>query len=60
MKLGDGKKKAGASKKDKNKTASAAVEQPSPARRFALPLLADLVSVSSGEVIHSNSDSDRR
>jgi hypothetical protein len=59
VKLDDGKKKAGASKKDK-KIAGAALEQPSPARRFTPPLLADLVSVSSGEAINSNSDSDRR
>ena len=59
VKLGDGKKKAGASKKDK-KIAGAALEQPSTARRFSPPLLADLVSVSSGEAIHSNSDLDRR
>ena len=61
VKLGGGKKKnAGASKKDKKKLAGAALEQPSPARRFSLPLLADVVSVSSGEAINSNSDSDRR
>jgi hypothetical protein len=61
VKIGDGKKKAGASKKDKKKKlAGAALEQPSPARRFSPPLLADVVSVSSGEAIHSNSDSDRR
>jgi hypothetical protein len=59
VKLDAGKKKAGASKK-KKKIAGAALEQPSPARRFSLPLLADLVSVSSGEAIHSNSDLDRR
>jgi hypothetical protein len=59
VKLDDRKKKAGASKKDK-KIAGAAVEDPSPVRRFSPPLLADLVSVSSGEAIHSNSDSDRR
>jgi hypothetical protein len=59
VKLGDGKK-AGASKKNKKKVAGAALEQPSPARRFSPPLLADMVSVSSGEAIHSNSDSDRR
>jgi hypothetical protein len=53
-----GGRKASASKKDK--IASAAVGQPAPARRFTLPLLADVVSVSSGEAIHSNSDSDRR
>jgi hypothetical protein len=61
VKLDDGKKKAGASKNnDKKKVARAALEQPSPARRFSPPLLADTVSVSSGEAIHSNSDSDRR
>jgi hypothetical protein len=59
VKLDDGKKKAGASKKDK-KIAGAALEQPSPARRFSLPLLADVVSVSSGGAINSNSDLDRR
>jgi hypothetical protein len=59
VELGGGKKKAAASKKDR-KTASAAVEQPSPRRRFSVPLLADVVSVSSGEAIHSNSDPDRR
>jgi hypothetical protein len=51
--------KAGASKKDQ-KTAKAAVGQPAPARRFSLPLLADLVSVSSAGGDHSNSDQDRR
>jgi hypothetical protein len=60
VKLDDGKKKAGASKKDKKKLAGAALEQPSPVRRFSPPLLADVVSVSSGEAIHSNSNSDRR
>jgi hypothetical protein len=55
----DAGKKAGASKKNK-KLAGAALEQPSPARRFSLPLLADMVSVSSGEAIHSNNDLDRR
>jgi hypothetical protein len=58
VKLG-GKKNAAASKKDK-KMAGAALQQPRPARRFSLPLLADVVSVSSGEAINSNSDSDRR
>jgi hypothetical protein len=52
--------KARASKKDKKKVASAAVGQPAPARRFSLPLLADLVSVSSGQGGNSNSDQDRR
>jgi hypothetical protein len=51
--------KARASKKDK-KVASAAVGQPAPARRFSLPLLAELVSVSSGRGHNSNSDQDRR
>jgi hypothetical protein len=60
VKLGGGKKKATASKKDNKKLAGAALEQPSPARRFSPPLLADVVSVSSGEAINSNSDSDRR
>jgi hypothetical protein len=50
---------ARASKKDK-KIASAAVGQPAPARRFSLPLLADLVSVSSGRGGNSNSGQDRR
>jgi hypothetical protein len=50
---------ARASKKDK-KLASAAVGQPAPARRFALPLLADLVSVSSGNGGNSNSGQGRR
>src|ERR687895_290473 len=50
VKVGD--EKANASKKDK-KTAKAAVGQPAPARRFSLPLLADLVSVSSGGGDHS-------
>jgi hypothetical protein len=57
---GDKKKNAGASKKDKKKLTGAALEQPSPVRRFSSPLLADVVSVSSGEAINSNSDSDRR
>jgi hypothetical protein len=60
VELDDGKKKAGASKKNNKKVAGAALEQPSPVRRFSPPLLADVVSVSSGEAIHSNSDSDRR
>jgi hypothetical protein len=50
---------ARASKKDK-KVASAAVGQPAPARRFALPLLTDLVSVSSGNGGNSNSGQGRR
>jgi hypothetical protein len=66
VKLGGGKKKAASSKKavsskkDKKKLAGAALEQPSPVRRFSPPLLADVVSVSSGEAINSNSGSDRR
>jgi hypothetical protein len=60
VKVGDGKKNAAASKKDNKKLAGAALEQPSPARRFSPPILADVVSVSSGEAINSNSDSDRR
>jgi hypothetical protein len=60
VKIGGGKKNAAASKKDNKKLAGAALEQPSPARRFSPPLLADVVSVSSGEAINSNSDSDRR
>ena len=65
VKLDDGKKKADASKKDKT-VAGASLVQPSasgaPAghRRFSVPLLADLVSVSSTESINSNSDLDRR
>ncbi|HEV2874382.1 MAG TPA: hypothetical protein VGW14_04475, partial [Thermoleophilaceae bacterium] len=59
VELGAGKKKAGASKKDK-KIAGAALEQPSPARRFSPPLRADGVSVSSGAAMNSNSDLDRR
>ena len=60
VKVGDGKKNAAASKKDNKKLAGAALEQPSPVRRFSPPILADVVSVSSGEAINSNSDSDRR
>jgi hypothetical protein len=60
VKVGDGKKNAAASKKDNKKLAGAALEQPSPERRFSPPILADVVSVSSGEAINSNSDSDRR
>jgi hypothetical protein len=60
VKLGGGKKKAASSKKNRKKLAGAALEQPSPVRRFSPPLLADVVSVSSGEAINSNSDSDRR
>lgn len=59
------KKRAAAAKKDKT-VAGASLQQPSarraPAghRRFSVPLVADLVSVSSTESINSNSDSDRR
>jgi hypothetical protein len=60
VKIAGGKKKAASSKQDKKKIAGAALEQPSAARRFSPPLLADVVSVSSGEAINSNSDSDRR
>src|ERR687895_2153954 len=57
----DGRKGNAATSKTKNKRiAGAALQQPSPARRFPPPLLADVVSVSSGEAINSNSDSDRR
>jgi hypothetical protein len=56
----DAKNNASASKKKDKKIASAAVGQPAPARRFALPLLADLVSVSSGEGGNSNSGHGRR
>jgi hypothetical protein len=65
VKLDDGKQKAGASKKDKT-VAGASLAQPSASRapaghrRFSVPLLADLVSVSSTESINSNSDLDRR
>jgi hypothetical protein len=57
--------KASASKKNSkaakgSKTAGAAVGRPAPTRRFALPLLADLVSVSSGSGANSNRDRDRR
>jgi hypothetical protein len=62
VEIGAGGKKAGASKKgsDKKQIAGAALEQPSARRRFSVPLLADVVSVSSGEEIDSNSDPDRR
>jgi hypothetical protein len=60
VKLDGRKGNAAASKKDEKKIAGAALQQPSPARRFSSPLLADVVSVSSGEAINSNSDSDRR
>ena len=65
VKLDDGKKKAGASKKDKTVSGASLVQPsasraPSGHRRFSVPLLADLVSVSSTESINSNSDLDRR
>jgi hypothetical protein len=53
--------KASAAKRPKtSKTASAAVGGKQTPRRFVVPILADLVSVSSGAVSHSNSDGDRR
>jgi hypothetical protein len=55
---GDAKKNGKAAKA--NKSASAAVGRPAPARRFSLPLLADLVSVSSGNGADSNRGEDRR
>jgi hypothetical protein len=55
---GDSKKKGKAAKA--SKSASAAVGRPAPARRFSLPLLADLVSVSSGNGADSNRGGDRR
>jgi hypothetical protein len=61
VKLGGRKGNASASKTNDKKIAGAALQQQgSPARRFSTPLLADVVSVSSGEAINSNSDSDRR
>jgi hypothetical protein len=65
VKLDDGKKKAGASKKDKTVSGASLVQPsasraPSGHRRFSVPLLADLVSVSSTESVNSNSDLDRR
>jgi hypothetical protein len=61
VEIGRDGKDAGASKKDRRKQiAGAALEQPTPARRFSVPLLADLVSVSSGEGIESTSNPDRR
>ena len=44
----------------KGKTAGAAVGSPPSPRRFVAPILADLVSVSSGADIDSNSNRDRR
>ncbi|HET8821750.1 MAG TPA: hypothetical protein VFM57_09405 [Thermoleophilaceae bacterium] len=44
----------------RGKTASAAVGTPTEARRFASPLLSDLVSVSSGADADSNNHQDRR
>ena len=60
VKLDGGKGNAATSKTKNKRIAGAALQQPSPARRFSPPLLADVVSVSSGEAINSNSDSDRR
>jgi hypothetical protein len=52
--------KPNASKKKKRKTARAADGEPAPVRRFVPPLLADLVSVSSGADSDSDTDADRR
>jgi len=51
--------KANASSK-KGKTAAAALSGNDAPRRFVAPVLADLVSVSSGGNDNSNSDGDRR
>jgi hypothetical protein len=48
------------SKRSTGKTARAAVGAPDVSRRFALPLLADLVSVSGGADDDSNSDDTTR
>jgi hypothetical protein len=58
VKVGAPKKNSKAAKG--SKTADAAVGRPAPTRRFVLPLLADLVSVSSGSDADSNRDRDRR
>jgi hypothetical protein len=55
-----GAKSSAAKSHRKSKTARAAVGGPETPRRFVVPILADLVSVSSGADSHSNSDGDRR
>jgi hypothetical protein len=55
-----GAKSSAAKRPTTSKTASAAVGGKETPRRFVVPILADLVSVSSGTDSHSNSDGDRR
>jgi hypothetical protein len=55
-----GAKASAAMRPTTSKTASAAVGGKQTPRRFVVPILADLVSVSSGTDSHSNSDGDRR
>jgi hypothetical protein len=55
-----GAKSSAARRPTTSKTASAAVGGKETPRRFVVPILADLVSVSSGTDSHSNSDGDRR
>jgi hypothetical protein len=55
-----GAKSSAAKSKKKSKTANAAIGAPAAPRRFVVPILADLVSVSSGTDRHSNTDGDRR
>jgi hypothetical protein len=55
-----GAKSSAAKRQKKSKTANAAVGAPAPSRRFVVPILADLVSVSSGTDSDSNSGGDRR
>jgi hypothetical protein len=55
-----GAKSSAAKRPTTSKTASAAVGGKQTPRRFVVPILADLVSVSSGTDSHSNSDGDRR
>jgi hypothetical protein len=55
-----GAKASAAKRPTTSKTASAAVGGKQTPRRFVVPILADLVSVSSGTDSHSNSDGDRR
>jgi hypothetical protein len=55
-----GAKSSAAKRPTTSKTASAAVGGKETPRRFMVPILADLVSVSSGTDSHSNSDGDRR